>query len=90
MSEAPFGGFPGISRATAIPNVFFAAILPQMRDTAELLAFLWAVRLIQAQQGDVRYVTADLVWAAPGARESFDALGDGRAGLERGLARCAR
>ena len=90
MSESPpFGGFAGIGRATAIPNAFFAGALPAMRAPGDLLAFLWTARLVQEQRGEARFVTADQVWAAPGAADSFERLADGRASLERGLAACA-
>lgn len=90
MSEPPpFGGFAGIGRATAIPNAFFAGALPAMREPGDLLAFLWTARLVQEQRGEARFVTADQVWAAPGAADSFERLADGRASLERGLAACA-
>ena len=90
MSEpTPFGGFAGIGRATAIPNAFFAGALPAMREPGELLAFLWTARLAQEQRGEARFVTADQVWAAPGAADSFERIADGRAALERGLAACA-
>lgn len=90
MSEpAPFGGFAGIGRATAIPNAFFAGALPAMREPGELLAFLWTARLAQEQRGEARFVTADQVWAAPGAADSFERIADGRAALDRGLAACA-
>ena len=90
MSEPPpFGGFAGIGRATAIPNAFFAGALPAMREPGELLAFLWTARLAQEQRGEARFVTADQVWAAPGAADSFERIAGGRASLDRGLAACA-
>jgi DnaD/phage-associated family protein len=90
MSHADaFTGFPGVSRATAIPNLFFAAVLPEMRNAGELLAFLWVSRAVQEQRGEVRFVTADQVWAEEGAARSFTAFGGGRPGLEDGLAGCA-
>jgi len=54
----PFGGFPGVARATAIPNLFFATVLPDMTAPGELLAFLWVARLVQEQKGTVRFVSA--------------------------------
>jgi DNA replication protein len=83
-----FGGFPGVARATAIPNLFFAAVLPEMQSPEELLAFLWVCRLVQEQQGEARFVNADQVWACEGAARSFQQFGHGRAGLDRGLAGC--
>lgn len=84
----PFRGFPGVTRATAIPNLFFAALLPEMRNPGELLAFLWVSRLVQEQQGAVRFVSASQVWAAEGAAESFNQLAGGQNGLAEGLLGC--
>ena len=89
MSEpVPFEGFPGIGKATAVPNTFYSAVLPAMREPGDLLAFLWVARLVQEQQGDARFVTADQVWALPDAASTFDALTAGRDSLDRGLAAC--
>ena len=89
MSDgAPFEGFPGIGKATAVPNTFFSAVLPAMREAGDLLAFLWVARLVQEQQGDARFVTAEQVWALPDAASTFEALAGGRESLERGLAAC--
>lgn len=79
-----------MAKATAIPNLFFATVLPRMTEAGELLAFLWVSRLVQEQRGEARFVTAGRVWAEPGAAASFEACGGGRAGLERGLESCAR
>ncbi|MXY73249.1 MAG: DnaD domain protein [Dehalococcoidia bacterium] len=89
MSDgAPFEGFPGIGKATAIPNTFFSSVLPAMREPGDVLAFLWVARLVQEQQGDARFVTADQVWALSDAASTFEALAGGRESLERGLAAC--
>jgi DnaD/phage-associated family protein len=84
----PFGGFPAVARATAIPNVFFSAVLPRLSEPADLLAFLLVARLVQEQRGDARFVTADQVWAAEGAPDAFERLAGGREGLDRGLGCC--
>jgi DnaD/phage-associated family protein len=84
----PFEGFPGIGKATAIPNTFFSAVLPAMREPGELLAFLWVARLAQEQQGEARFVIADQVWALPDAASTFEALAGGRESLDRGLEAC--
>ncbi len=89
MTEAGFAGFPGVSKATAIPNVFFATVLPEMRSPAALLAFLWVARIVQEQKGESRFVTEDQVWACGGAAASFEAIGGGRRGLGEGLSQCA-
>ena len=87
--SSAFDGFPALTKGTAIPNLFFAAVLPKLRAPGDLLAFLWASRLIQEQRGEARFVTADQLWAEPGAAESFEAIGGGRAGLDAGLDACA-
>jgi DnaD/phage-associated family protein len=90
MSDLPpFDGFPGISKATAIPNAFFALVLPRLTTPGALLAFLWAARVIQERRGDARFASADEIWAAPGARDSFETMAGGRRGLDAGLEECA-
>ena len=88
MSENRFGGFPGISKATAIPNLFFATILPELESADALLAFLWVSLVTQEQKSEARFATADQVWAQVGAKKAFARLGGGREGLERGLEEC--
>lgn len=87
-AEGPFAGFPGIAQATAIPNVFFAAVLPRLQSAGELLAFLWVARLTQEMRGVPAFVSADQIWASPGAAESFEQIANGRAALEAGLNAC--
>ena len=83
-----FEGFAGISRSTVIPNVFFSEVLPRMRGTDDLLAFLWLARSVQDQRGEARFATADQVWAQDGAPAAFDTLGSGFDGLVAGLDAC--
>ncbi len=86
MSERPaFNGFPGVGQATTIPNLYFASVLPGVESVDELLAFLWLSRFIQSQRGDVRFASADQVWAQEGAQQSFESLGSGRSGVDVGL-----
>jgi DnaD/phage-associated family protein len=82
-----FSGFPGIGKATAIPNLFFTAVLPRLESPGALLAFLWVSRLAQEHR-EARFVSADEIWGHPAARESFEALADGRPGLDAGLTAC--
>ncbi len=89
MSGDTFTGFPAVSRATAIPNLFFGAVLPRLSAPGDLLAFLWVARVVQEQRGEARFVSAEQLWAEGGLAASFDALGGGRDGLEHGLAACA-
>ena len=88
MSESTFDGFPGLSRATAIPNVFFSTVLPRLKSPGDLLAFLWVARVTQQRRGEARFTTADEIWSEPSACASFESLGGGREGLERGIAAC--
>jgi len=83
-----FSGFPGIGKATAVPNLFFSAVLPRLEAPGALLAFLWVARLAQEQRSDQRCVSADDIWAHPAARESFETLAGGRKGLDQGLLAC--
>jgi DnaD/phage-associated family protein len=86
--DQAFTGFPGVARATAIPNLFFARVLPEMVNPGELLAFLWIARLVQEQRGDACFADIEDIWAEPEAIRSFEAFGGGREGLERGLLGC--
>jgi DnaD/phage-associated family protein len=83
-----FTGFPGIGKGTVIPNLFFAAVLPRLQSPGALLAFLWASRLMQEKRGGERFVSTAEIWTHPAARESFDALSEGEAGLRAGLDEC--
>ncbi|MFQ5381444.1 MAG: DnaD domain-containing protein [Dehalococcoidia bacterium] len=85
MTAARFSGFPGLASATAIPNVFFSTVLPEISDVAELLAFMWVQRITQAQTGEVRFTTENELWAKDPVRRSFGRLSGGKEGLRRGL-----
>ncbi|MFN0146868.1 MAG: DnaD domain-containing protein [Dehalococcoidia bacterium] len=86
--ESVFSGFPAVARATTVPNIFFSVVLPRLRASGDLLAFLWASRLVQEQRGEVRFVTAGQIWEQDGAAEAFHEFGGGREGLDGGLRRC--
>jgi len=60
-AETGFNGFPGMAKATAIPNLFFATVLPNLRAPGDLLAFLWVARVVQEQRGEAVFATADQV-----------------------------
>jgi DnaD/phage-associated family protein len=90
MSADRFEGFPGSGAATAIPNVFFARVLPELSDADAMLAFLWVSKLAQAMRGEVRCITADDIWADDGAAAAFERLGSGRPGIADGLAACEK
>ena len=84
----PFSGFPGLAKATAIPNVFFSLLLPRMRAPGDLLAFLWIAKLVQEMKSETRFCSASQVWAEEGAAEAFAEFGGGEPGLAAGLDRC--
>ncbi|MGD9935022.1 MAG: DnaD domain-containing protein [Dehalococcoidia bacterium] len=88
MTESDFEGFPAVGRATAIPHAFFTAVLPSLEAPGDLLAFLFAARLLQQRRGDAAFVSADDIWSLDGAPAAFTRLGGGRAGLVAGLDRC--
>jgi len=83
-----FSGFPGVSKGTALPNAFFTDVLPKLEEPGDVLAFLWVSRVVQEQRGEARFASAEQIWQIAPARASFEALGGGRPGLERGLERC--
>lgn len=85
-----FEGFPGIGKATAIPNLFFSAVLPRLESPGALLAFLWVCRLAQDRRAEERCVSANEIWEQPAARASFETMAGGRAGLDEGLAGCIK
>jgi DnaD/phage-associated family protein len=90
MSADRFEGFPASGAATAIPNVFFARVLPELPDANAVLAFLWVNKLAQSSRGEVRCATADDIWADDGAATAFERLAGGRQGLVDGLAACEK
>jgi len=83
-----FTGFPGIGKATAIPNLFFSAVLPELDTPGSLLAFLWVSRLAQEQRADQRCTSEEEIWRQPAAQKSFEQFGGGRKGLTVGLQSC--
>jgi DnaD/phage-associated family protein len=89
MSGDRFEGFASASTATAIPNLFFSRVLPELSGPDAVLAFLWLTKVTQAMKGTVRCATADDIWVEDGAPAVFEALGSGRPGLDAGLDECA-
>src|SRR5262245_28015655 len=54
-----FTGFPGRTQATAIPNVFFTDLLPQLAGVVELTVVLCALHAFAGKRGFPRYITTD-------------------------------
>ncbi len=84
----PFSGFPAVGRGTVIPNLFFSVVLPRLGEPGDLLAFLWAAKIVQEQRGEARFVTAQQILAEDGAERSFGLIGGALKGLECGLLHC--
>lgn len=85
-----FTGFPSVGRATAIPNLFFATVLPRMRSPAALLAFLWVARFAQERRGGAAFVAAGELARDETVRASFAALAGSTEALGEGLGECVR
>ena len=52
-----FEGFRANSQKTAIPNVFFTQLMPQIKDVAELRIVLHVFWAVQQKKGSPRFVT---------------------------------
>lgn len=52
-----FEGFRANSQKTAIPNVFFTQLMPQIKDAAELRIVLHVFWAVQQKKGSPRFVT---------------------------------
>ncbi len=85
MSEE-FTGFPALTKATPIPHAFFTRVLPRMRSTAALLAFLWVARLLAERRAPQALVTAEEIRRNESASISFAQLA--HESIEEGLREC--
>lgn len=56
-ASSVFAGFPSGGKATAIPNVFFTDLLPQLTDAGDLAVVLCAFRALGQKRGFPRYIT---------------------------------
>ena len=52
-----FTGFPAKMEFTSIPNLFFSALLPQIKDVAELKTTLHVIAMLYRKRGYPRFVT---------------------------------
>ncbi|MEW6033530.1 MAG: DnaD domain protein [Chloroflexota bacterium] len=57
LSKRAFPGFPAHGRFTPIHNVFFAAVLPEIEDLAELKVTLHLLWVLYEKKGYPRFVT---------------------------------
>jgi DNA replication protein len=61
-----FAGFPAGAQATAVPNVLFSQLLPQIEDVDELRLTLYLIYALGRRRGYPRFVTAhELAAEAP-------------------------
>jgi DnaD/phage-associated family protein len=87
IQEHRFPGFPAGSHATAIPNAFFAELLPRIDDPAELLVTLYAFYALGRRRASERWVTASHLGAeAPLHAALVSMCLDPGAALRHGLA----
>ncbi len=57
MAKKPFSGFPARAEVTPIPNLFFATVMPQVDDIAELKTILHVFWLLSRRRGYAQFVT---------------------------------
>lgn len=57
MAPMAFGGFPSEPRATAIPNLFFTTLMPEMTDPAELIVSCYLFFALGQQRGTPRVIS---------------------------------
>jgi DnaD/phage-associated family protein len=84
-STASFTGFPARPQSTAIPNVFFSDVLPQLTAPGALAVAICAMRAIASVKGFPRYVARDALAADTALTAHLAALGDASGLLDRGL-----
>jgi DNA replication protein len=60
-----FGGFPGKTKYTPIPNPFFSTVLPQIDDIAEIKVTLHIFWVVYQKRGYPRFVTYRELLANP-------------------------
>lgn len=88
MSDRPpFAGFRAGARATVIPNLFFAEVLPAISDPAELVVSCYLFYLCGRVAGPRRGVTLHELRVDPGLRRALAReAGGAETALARGLA----
>jgi DnaD/phage-associated family protein len=87
----PFSGFPNSAEGTAIPNVFFARVLPEISDPAELVVTLYVFFAQALHRRHPRFVTLSELQADQTLARSLGNLaGDGPDALKRGLSAAVR
>ena len=86
MGVERFPGFPASAEATAVPNAFFAQVLPQIDTAAELAVSTYVFFALGRLRRFPRYVTDPELAAEAPLMQALDRLaGDAPAGLAQGL-----
>lgn len=57
MVEKGFSGFPAQADVTPVPNLFFATVLPEITDLAEMKTILHVLWLVSRRRGYNRFVS---------------------------------
>ncbi|MGQ9572990.1 MAG: DnaD domain-containing protein [Dehalococcoidia bacterium] len=83
LEEGRFAGFPSGALATAIPNLFFTAVLPRISDPAELVVSLYFFFAHRRKKGRPRFLTYAELAADDTLAAALDSLGGDA--LRRGL-----
>jgi DNA replication protein len=83
LEQGRFEGFPAGALATAIPNLFFTAVLPRISDPAELVVSLYFFFAHGRKKGQPRFLTHAELAADHVLVAALDPLGEGA--LRRGL-----
>ena len=83
LEQGGFTGFPGGALATAIPNLFFTAVLPRISDPAELVVSVYFFFAHRRKKEQPRFLTYAELAADDILVAALDSLGEGA--LRRGL-----
>jgi DnaD/phage-associated family protein len=87
-AAARFIGFPAKARATAIPNVFFSDLLPQLAgDVVSLGVTFYAFKCLQSKRGSPRFLSAAELVADAGCAAFLAAAGGSSSDVAPGLRR---
>ncbi len=80
-----FSGFPGKTKFTPIPNLFFSAVLPQIDDLAELKVTLHIFWAVYQKRGYPRFVTCRELLGNPMLTKGLESNGSSSQLLQRSL-----
>ena len=80
-----FSGFPGKTKFTPIPNLFFSAVLPQIDDLAELKVTLHIFWAVYQKRGYPRFVTCRELLGNPMLTKGLESNGSPGDLLQRSL-----